>query len=77
MSDSTHSILETPLTKRSQTVYLTTRAALFFFEQWRGQWGGGGGHRIRREGTHFWQAPTALDLPLPGGGGAAQEAHTH
>ena len=33
---------------------------------------------MRRGGTHFWQAPTALDLPPPGGGGvSAQEAPTH
>ena len=32
---------------------------------------------MERGGTHFWQAPTALDLPLGGGGGSAQEAPTH
>ena len=39
--------------------------------------GKGGGGRMRRGGTHFWQAPTALDLPREGGGGSAQKAPTH
>ena len=30
---------------------------------------------MRRGGTHFWQAPTALGLPPWGGGGAQLKRH--
>ena len=46
-----------------------------FLQQWGG---GGGGGQNGKGGTHFWRAPTALDLPLRGGGGLKpQEAPTH
>ena len=37
--------------------------------------GGGGGGRVRRAGTHFYQVPTALDLP-PREGGAQLKGHS-
>ena len=50
---------------------------------WKGKgveawaWGrGGAGGSMRKAGARFWQAPTALDLP-PRGGGGAQEASAH
>ena len=35
----------------------------------------GVGGTMRRAGTHCWQAPTALDLPPGGGGGAQLKRH--